>query len=222
MKIDYDMDIAIKRGICYSVLNSSYFKMIKEEWVDPQLNETRRELNDHYLNIYIEFFGKPRRKRDSFRLHRKHRKERVHYSYSNEYKERSITVGSETLKERMFTCLARQEKTKKIKEYFISKEYNVNKANTVSWEREYITGRFVFKYDASQKSFVVHALAEDGALYHIGYNNPEMLYIARRQRDRLFCMTLQYLLTIFLTIASFSFSVRGSHFRQEQGKWSHL
>lgn len=69
-------------------------------------------------------------------------------------------MSGDIVVEKLFLCLGRTSRTRRITDFYISEEYNVN----LTYE-DYIAGRFLFaKIESKPEKFVVTCLAEEPAI----------------------------------------------------------
>lgn len=103
------------------------------------------------------------------------------FVYENAYKLLPVHIGDEKVNEFLFRCFVRDLNTQKIKQYFVSEEYDVNLVDIVYSP---IAGRFIFSYDQDNR-LRLRALAEESAMGSILAKSKmaELYYVKLRKND---------------------------------------
>jgi hypothetical protein len=129
--------------------------MRREEYVDVDNRDVRAELKNDHPEWFLNSIFK-RRDSNAGSLYTLLWRWDDDYEYENAYRLRSIRVGNEYRDDWTITCLVRGAVSRRIKEYFVSKMYNVNfVADGLP-----ILGRFIFSRNPRDE-LVLQALAEE-------------------------------------------------------------
>jgi hypothetical protein len=119
--------------------------MRREEYVDMEAEEVLAQLTTAHPDVLNSVY----RRLDSSDI----------YEYENAYREQKVRVEGIELPEYVITCLAKDVDGRSFKEYFVTRQYNVNSVAAAA----HIYGRFVFWHDPVKKASVLLALAEQPA-----------------------------------------------------------
>jgi hypothetical protein len=164
---------SIKNRICASIFTSYFFEMRSEEYLDTDDERVRNELKSDHSAIYWSIFKVSDNPVSWFDWG-------DDYEYENAYKERRVRVGNAAKYEHTIECVVRSRG--QIKDYFVSREYNVNLVH----DGLPIVGRFIFTRD-SRGNVVLLALAEEAAAesnFLRKSNLLEIAYITFRANER--------------------------------------
>jgi hypothetical protein len=151
--------------------------MRSEEYLNTDLEQVRAELErDEELSDTFASIYKPREKSawNVFFLWNNDE-----YVYENAYKVRTVHVGNVVMDEQTIACINRSDG--RIKDYFVSKAYNVNLVE----DGLPVLGRFIFSRNAGG-NLVLLALAEESAVGTGLVRKSsfiEMTYVASRSLD---------------------------------------
>ena len=123
--------------------------MRHEDYVNMDDEDVRSELKNEYADIFHSIFVRVQSENQAFP---------PEYVYENAYKVRTTHVLGRNEEEYTITCITRGRISRRIKEYFVTRPYNVN---LVPLKPE-ILGRFVFSR-APNNNLVLLAMAEESA-----------------------------------------------------------
>lgn len=157
--IDLEKRVRIKKKLCQNILTSHFFKMRKVDWVAIDHEKIREELKRCNRTMFYDIFHEYEYQYNYLSSDIKYG-----YDYVNLYRERTIRIGElQEVHEFAFTCPARESGI--IKEYFVSRAYNVN-AMTNPLYAYPIAGRFIFSRDenGNNDALKIVAMAEDSPL----------------------------------------------------------
>lgn len=142
----------VKENICKNIFSSPFFEKRSEGWVNTDLNTVRKKLKNYSKSVYYDTtFRKPLKSSNSSR------------QYFNPYELKTTVyrnANGTVANENVFLCIVADSDSEQwFKEYYISREYNVN-----SVENAFpIVGRFIFSMNALQE-LKLEALAEESAI----------------------------------------------------------
>lgn len=147
-------------------------------------NEIFSELRRDYTKIFNELYGSGAgTSKKVLKRHFSFGKDEIKpskYYDENHYRSREVWVGGYPTKESVFSCLTRDRHTKRIKQYFVSNLYNVNKQLSSFFA---ISGCFIFTLD-ERDDLVIHALAEEPAKEQLVFHSVERMYAFKRKSLR--------------------------------------
>jgi len=143
----------MKADICMSIITSEWMDIHRElDVVDLHDKAIYEELQQSYPKIYAEYSSKR--------------------GFANLYRLRNITAKDDEslgrdsyemetfeLQEYVFSCLARNRKSKKIEQYFISQEYDLEKCTAKNIVPIII--RFLFTFKDEKRGIIPVALTDD-------------------------------------------------------------
>jgi hypothetical protein len=145
-------NLLTKERICRHITGSRYFFMIGKGPVDVTDRKLYKELESGYRDISKKLYEKSPEQKGGRR------------TYVNRTREIRVTVRVANhpglITENAFLCIARNRETKRIHEFYVSEEYNLNESST--WAEKRIAGRFVF-VPLNNGTFSIRALAEQPA-----------------------------------------------------------
>jgi len=170
-------EMYLKKHICRSIFSSFLFDYQHESPVEPSRWRIRRELKQRYRGIYNELFLDP----DASPLKMKSVKRKkclnpwsMHYVSVHKHPYVKVEKERVYLEENVFMCLVRETQSGVIRQYFISREYNIGEGMNHT-STEHIPGRFIFEF-RSTDPLLLHALAEQPA-YITMEENVELAYL---------------------------------------------
>lgn len=166
----------LKKQICKSIFSSFHFDYQHETPIIPSHRQIRHELKHSYRDIYNQLFCDPQKSQIRSMRRKK---------CSNPWTIHTVSVPEhhqEWVKDEIvFMCLVRENHTGLIKQYFVSREYNLGSVTHHSNE-DYIAGRFVFEFRSSDP-LSLHALAEQPA-YIMMEQNVELVYLRAKKDEK--------------------------------------
>ena len=147
---------------CREIFGSSYFDDQQIEPIDLNDARVQDELQSNYNALFEKLFRKSKLSALYGVLNANQQ-----YKYSNPYQTRTVSVPeNEPFEDAVFTCAVRDRSTRKIAEYFVSKEYNFSINDVITKVASlYGPTRFVFVEDAAHKTLTVQAIAESPARF---------------------------------------------------------
>jgi hypothetical protein len=166
---------SIKKNICKNIFHSPYFKARGERWINTDLQKVRKNLRTQNRPIFTLLFKRSENPRFTGFSDI--------YQYDNPYQlMRTSYVDNDghPADENVILCLVRDYAQQDLmKEYFVSREYNVNLV-----EGAYpIVGRIIFSSNNANE-LVIEAMAEESAIsaeFLRKSRTVESLYIIKRK-----------------------------------------
>lgn len=164
-------DKLLRRNLCERIFRSNYFEENGEDWIDVYDKKVIQSLkfeNDVLFKVWFKLSKNP--------VARFTRYGGSKYLFRNGYRRFAVSVGNLHQIDYAFECLVRDRRTGQIKEYFVSRAYNVNMSQLLLP----IGARFIFSFDRENDKLMVHALAEK-PVYIRKLSDVESFYLQNRE-----------------------------------------
>lgn len=176
-----EKNVYIKKTLCKNIFSSDFFNMYEEDWFDVDVRDTRLELKNEYPDAFKFIYKEYKTFCISFNGNSCYS-----YRYENNYRMLPVSVGALHRDEYVFMCLTRDRRSRKIKQYYVSEEYDVSVLGTYP-----MAGRFIFAYNNDRTNstlnnvLTLRGMAEESAVgWDFLSRFIEMYYVNERNADK--------------------------------------